>query len=177
MRPPTPQIIGPNACAPNTVYNFSVSNPNPGSDYCWEVSSGNIVSSNVNSSSIDVIFDSIQISGNVKCIERDRSDVLSLQRIKGVNISSSVAVAFTNDLENSFRIFPNPADNWVNFELDKEPQGNGLLIFSDFMGRELMAIEVDKKIISIPLQNFASGNYLVRYINGKSIQNRLLIIE
>jgi hypothetical protein len=40
-----------------------------------------------------------------------------------------------------------------------------------------MAIEVDKKIISIPLQNFASGNYLVRYISGKSIQNRLLIIE
>jgi len=177
MRPPTPQIIGPNACAPNTVYNFSVSNPNPGSDYCWEVSSGNIVSSNVNSSSIDVIFDSIQISANVKCIERDRSDILSLQRIKGVNISSSVAVAFTNDLENSFRIFPNPADDWVNFELDKEPQGNELLIFSDFMGRELMAIEVDKKIISIPLQNFASGNYLVRYISGKFIQNRLLIIE
>ena len=177
MRPSTPQIIGPNACAPNTVYTFSVANPSPGSDYCWEVTSGNIVSSNINAASIDVIFDLGQISGNVKCIERDQADVLSLQRIKGVNISSSVATELTNNMDNFFRIFPNPANEWVNFELDKEPLKNDLIIIYNMHGRALNVIVVDKKIIPISVQNYAAGIYILRYISDKTIQNSILTIR
>ena len=177
MRPSTPQIVGPSVCAPNTIYNFSITNPQPGSDYCWEITSGNIVSANVNASTIDVIFNSGQIAANVKCSERDKADVLSLQRIKGVNIGNTVGTKYSASIENNFKIFPNPTESSFNFELEDSEIYSGLLIITDLLGKELMIIEIDKKITALSLQNQCSGNYLVRYINGKTIQNSILTIR
>jgi hypothetical protein len=177
MRPSTPQIAGPSVCASNTIYNFSITNPQPGSDYCWEITSGNIVSANVNASTIDVILNSGQIAANVKCSERDKADVLSLQRIKGVNIGNTVGMEYSASIENNFKVFPNPTESSFNFELEDSEIYSGLLIITDLLGKELMIIEIDKKITALSLQNQCSGNYLVRYINGKTIQNSILTIR
>jgi hypothetical protein len=80
-------------------------------------------------------------------------------------------------MDNFFRIFPNPANEWVNFELDKEPLKNDLIIIYDMHGRALKVIVVDKKIIPISLQNYAAGIYILRYISDKTIQNSILTIR
>jgi hypothetical protein len=176
MRPASQQILGPNFCAPNIIYSFNIANPQPGSDYCWENNSGNIVSANIVASTIDVIFNSGQIAANVKCSERDKADVLSLQSIKGVNIGNADGMVHSTNAENNFEILPNPTESSFNFELGDSEIYSVILIITDLLVKELVFIEIDKKATQISLY-YSKGNYKLRYFSEKTIHNSILSIK
>jgi acetyl esterase/lipase len=177
MRPLAPTLIGPAACAPNTVYTFSVNNPNIGSDYCWEVDGGNILSLVPNASSIDVIFTTNNAIAYVKCTERDRADVISQQRIKGINISTLVSSVNYDLKEFDFKIFPNPAGDYFELVVAADEFKHGILDIIDLNGKILRRISVNDKNLKIDCSSISSGYYLLRLISDQKTISKPFIIK
>jgi hypothetical protein len=68
-------------------------------------------------------------------------------------------------LKPSVNVFPNPASNFINFEVDNVSIGN-ILIF-DITGRQLDNIIVNKTMTSVNTTGFNSGIYFYQLIDSK----------
>ena len=169
MRPAAPQVNVPAACAPNTIYTFSVINPVSSSAYCWEIDGGTIVSPLPYGNSIDVMFYTTTASGAVKCRQLDEADVASLQRVKLVNVST---LAGTDIIDNDtdFSINPNPGNDYIDITFQTLENKKSELEVFDFLGRSCGKHTVIDQFIRIDISTYPSGQYLLRaYIGNKFI--------
>jgi acetyl esterase/lipase len=108
MRPSPPNIQFPNPIFAQTNYTFSISNPSPGMQYCWEVDGGSIVSPTPhNGSSIQVQFWNSTSLGAVKARAINSSQVASLQRLVYVNVQQPTSLNSSPSALQA-QLFPNP---------------------------------------------------------------------
>jgi hypothetical protein len=66
-----------------------------------------------------------------------------------------------NDLEKGLKIFPNPANEEVNIEINSEFL-NRKLYLTDALGQLILTQPMDKKIITIDLSELPRGMYFIR---------------
>jgi dienelactone hydrolase len=175
MRPEEPIIDGPVTSFATSVDYYNVLNPDPNSDYCWEISGGSIVSSD-NGPYVSVVFDPGAVTAYVYCIQRDAADVISLQSSYYVSISCQINTEKVELKNSSINLFPNPASGIVNIVFEEETP-NGSIIVSDFLGRELKQIEVNSNNIMLSLEDFEAGNYIVSYKSGKTVLQNILSVK
>jgi hypothetical protein len=175
MRPQVPILNGPPACAPNTVYTFSVASPVASSSYCWEIDGGTIVSPLTNGSSIDVLFYATTTLGAVKCSEIDQALVASQQRNRLVNVSTLVANELLEENKPSldFEIFPNPADDFFEIRCSNVFQSSTasaaplLLEIFDIFGRCILVEELSAASTNIEIKSLPAGQYIARLTSNK----------
>ena len=114
MRPSIPIIVGPDSIQQGQVYTYSISNSQPGDEFCWDIIGGTILQSG--SASVDVYASSTSSNLIVTAQRMDRSDIMSE---KGLFISYPIQQVSVNELEQErLRIYPNPVKDILQFEGD-----------------------------------------------------------
>jgi hypothetical protein len=173
MRPAAPVISGSNNFSPGQTYRYSVTSPNTGSEFCWEIDGGTVVSPNTSGAFIDVIFNSGISSATVKCSEIDDSKVISIQQVKIVSLSTAVP-----ELQNvlNFNLFPNPNKGIFSVELEQNPDSEFNIEVFDFLGRKLYTDIIRDRISNIEIRNLVAGQYFVKISNAHFSENRKMII-
>ncbi len=74
--------------------------------------------------------------------------------------------------ESGFIMFPNPAENFVNLEMQP---GTKEIIISDMSGKIVLMKNTKALFESLDISNLESGHYLVKIISGKGTSIRKLI--
>ncbi|UKN01845.1 T9SS type A sorting domain-containing protein [Paracrocinitomix mangrovi] len=86
--------------------------------------------------------------------------------------SEVISVNFKNDLE----IYPNPANDKVNFIITEGTVANSYIIIEDAKGNRIETIVVESKQTELELNNYAQGIYLVKlYKNDILLEVQRLI--
>jgi len=78
------------------------------------------------------------------------------------------------------KLYPNPSQHTVNYEINLAAEQVGLLVFYDLMGKEIFANQLttgDNKL-TIDVSKFQNGLYLYKvFINGKPQETGKFIIQ
>ena len=78
------------------------------------------------------------------------------------------------------KLYPNPSQNTVNYEINLAAEQVGLLVFYDLMGKEVLANQLntgDNKL-TIDVSKFKNGLYLYKvFVNGKPQETGKFIIQ
>jgi len=73
------------------------------------------------------------------------------------------------------RIYPNPADNFINIDLDDIPK-EGLFILYDMQGRKISSDKLSGNHSQIPVNHLDSGVYFYKVFHGvKTLSGKILI--
>lgn len=76
----------------------------------------------------------------------------------------------------SFNVYPNPANDYLNIQLDKQPLTSYQLIVSDILGRKLINKTENKQLTSIDVKSLNSGTYFLQIIeNGKTTARKFVV--
>ena len=76
----------------------------------------------------------------------------------------------------SFNVYPNPANDYLNIQLDKQPLTSYQVIVSDILGRKLINKTENKKLVSIDVKSLNSGTYFLQIIqDGKTTARKFVV--
>ena len=91
--------------------------------------------------------------------------------VKLFNFTTDVS----NENENNFTIYPNPASEKINIQLNSE---NTKISIYNSMGQKILNQTTNQKNAEIPLLNLPEGVYTVEVINGsKSVVKKMIKIN
>lgn len=101
---------------------------------------------------------------------------ISISRTEQVNVSIS------DILENSVKIYPNPASEYINIDLSNSVSNFKVINLFDISGKLLYSnnlSQVPNQIVSIPLTHFQNGTYLLKLngINSNTITKKIIILK
>ncbi len=176
MQPAAPVISGSNNFSPGQTFRYSVSNPNTGSEFCWEIDGGTIVSPNTNGSFIDVIFNTGISSATVKCAEINPSKLVSRAQFKTVLLGTPLTESERNGIFN-FNLFPNPNAGTFTVELEQNPGTEYIIEVFDFLGKRLYIKTFIDRISHVEFLNLSAGQYIVKISNAQFSAIRKMIIN
>lgn len=77
----------------------------------------------------------------------------------------------------SWKYYPNPTMGWINIEIQGEI---GALYLSDFTGKILERIEVDKnQSLQVDISSYPAGTYFLKYQDGKNnwLSGKLILVH
>jgi hypothetical protein len=94
-----------------------------------------------------------------------------------IKVTRTPASAISDEqVENTLKLYPNPANNWVNIETENQEIIRRIVI-NDLTGRQVKLIAApDSKTNSIDISSLETGNYQVIIQSDKHIWKRKLII-
>lgn len=78
------------------------------------------------------------------------------------------------------KLYPNPSQHTVNYEINLAAEQAGLLVFYDTMGKEVMASQLttDNNKLTLDVSKFKNGLYLYKvFVNGKPQEMGKFIIQ
>lgn len=192
--PPSP-ISGPTSVATGALVTYSVPSVPGATSYLWYLPypydtvtnfnySGQRWQKRTNSSSSN----SIQVFTGLGGI----SGLIQVMAVNGCGTSGARTLNVAHgggggaiprmalpDKNTAIKIYPNPATNIVNLELDQniKPDSNVKALLLDSQGTELKNVEIVNSTAKINVENLPSGFYVVSLnIDGK-IENHKLYIE
>ena len=91
--------------------------------------------------------------------------------VDNLSFSGSVAGISDNSDQNiALNIFPNPANNEVEFSNSKNIHKGDILIISDMLGNEIFKKTMNENSFKINTSNFANGTYICKLVNSYSVQ-------
>jgi hypothetical protein len=101
---------------------------------------------------------------------------ISISRTEQVNVSIS------DILENSVKIYPNPASEYINIDLSNSVSNFKMINLFDSSGKLLYSKnlrQVPNQIERIPLIDFKNGTYLLKMdgINGNSFTKKVIVLK
>ena len=76
----------------------------------------------------------------------------------------------------SFSLYPNPAREVVHLQWDS-PQRFVTVRIIDLQGRTLLSLEVSASRITLPVDNYPKGIYLIQVVDGPSITSKKLLLQ
>ncbi len=93
-----------------------------------------------------------------------------------INIISSVDVETPKLSADNVNVYPNPASDLINIDLNGGSVSE--VIISDLQGREIQKIipGTNQSLISIPVNNYAPGVYLVQLHSGNDVITKKVVI-
>ena len=91
---------------------------------------------------------------------------------RGVNINTASAESEIT----SFTMFPNPAKNAININVDKVA-GDGQIIVTDLYGKRVKTLALSMGSNKIDISNLSKGFYLVSVLTNEGTQTKKLIVE
>jgi hypothetical protein len=72
-------------------------------------------------------------------------------------------------------VFPNPTEQSITITLEKVVKGNTNLELIDIQGRAMLQREITEEKTNVNLQNFPSGTYLLRVLQGEKVLVRKVV--
>jgi hypothetical protein len=91
--------------------------------------------------------------------------------VDNLAFSGSVAgVSESADQNTTLNIFPNPANNEIEFSNSKNINKGDLLIISDMLGNEIFRKKIIESSFKINSSNFANGTFICKLINSYGVQ-------
>jgi len=89
--------------------------------------------------------------------------------------SDAVYVGINTPSRQRTRIYPNPADNFINIDLDDIPK-NGLFVLYDMQGRKISTDKISGNHSQVPVNHLDSGVYFYKVFHGgKTMRGKILI--
>jgi hypothetical protein len=79
-------------------------------------------------------------------------------------------VSESPDQNIALNIFPNPANNEVEFTNSKAIHNGDILIISDMLGNEIFRKKINEDSFKINTSNFANGTYICKMVNSYNVQ-------
>jgi hypothetical protein len=96
--------------------------------------------------------------------------------IKSAN-NSSVEIS-VNSLEgNDFKLYPNPANSFVNVDYEFLPENGIIIEIIDINGRKVHSQTAQQTSNRLDINHLKSGLYIIRSTNGKRVDVKKLIVE
>jgi hypothetical protein len=83
-----------------------------------------------------------------------------------------------NDIKsnNAFKVYPNPANDFLNIQLEKQPVNGFQVIVSDILGRKMINKTENKQLVSLDVKSLNSGTYFLQIIqDGKTTARKFVV--
>ncbi len=96
--------------------------------------------------------------------------------IRPVRKLSKSKVGLNLNLMNNFSIYPNPASSNIHVQLSEIDNNSYLSLFS-VSGEQVYSAKVNTKEVTIPLEGFAKGVYILNYSFDAGMFNSKIIVE
>jgi|GEM_PF-5961321 len=87
---------------------------------------------------------------------------------KGVFTVGISPVLSVNEVENEFKLFPNPASDEVNLDLSKVNNAEALEVLNA-LGQVVISERISSSFVTLDLSELTTGNYFVRLLIGKEV--------
>lgn len=136
MRPQTSAITGDALVAVGTIHTYSV-NGQLGSEFCWEVTNGTIVSQNLNT--IDILWSNVG-TGTLSVTEVSCIDVIGLEQVMEVEIVAPTSIAET--ATQPILLHPNPTNGMLHLNGIASDGATITLLINDLSGRTVFHRQV-----------------------------------
>jgi hypothetical protein len=94
--------------------------------------------------------------------------ILKVAREDTTNLLNEISI------DNTCKLFPNPADNTLNIESDNQIR---VIEFIDGLGIKAKAITLNKKEVIIDISSLSKGNYIVNITTDKGIITKKLVVQ
>ena len=133
LQPTAPVILGSfDVCVGDTIVYSVVQNP--GSNWCWEVQGGIIISPNVQQNQISVVWQTIG-SGSVKAREVNHLLAVSDASLQSVSVADCLTGLNSSTENLKFLLFPNPVQQGDEIHLDLLPRKSVSISITDLSGK------------------------------------------
>lgn len=170
LKPVTSPISGSGLVNQNQVITYSVTGT-PDHWYCWEVDGGAVVSTNPNTNTVEVRWDSLGL-GRVWVTE------YSHLRAMGDRVEREVVVLMPNGVEDAqfaeLVLYPNPGKDVLNVE--GAPAGTQFRLF-DMAGREVMSQRLSGHQAVLDLPRLSVGIYTIELSTSEAVVRRKWSVE
>lgn len=171
-------ITGPaSVCANQTGIQYSTTSVPGASSYVWTVPAGASIASGGGTTSITVNFGAT--AGNVS-VKSKNSCGASNKLNKAVTINCKLPEGNTADFTH-LNVVPNPAKDLVELHFTSEAAGDGIIIVSDVMGREVMkeiiTLNKGENTHNLDLKNISKGVYVISLDNDNKRVSKKLIVN
>ncbi len=84
-----------------------------------------------------------------------------------------------NLLDAAMNVFPNPAKELINIQIDLNQDADGVIMMSDISGRTIREFHVNgssKYFVTIPSSELAKGMYFINFVsNGKHLSRKIVV--
>jgi len=81
--------------------------------------------------------------------------------------------------EKIVKFYPNPAQSFVTFDIQKPIEKGYMIQIFNFLGRKVLAVSVNSNKVTVPLENFFRGVYFFQLIdkNGRVIESNKINVN
>jgi hypothetical protein len=166
LQPAPPVISGSfDVCLNDTIV-YSVAQ-NPGSNYCWEIQGGTIISPNVQQSQVQVVW---QTTGNGSVKAREVNHLLAVSDASLQSIMIDECVTGLAEVADNSRcvIYPNPVKAGGEILLVLPSVNEVNITIADLSGRRIMH-EIHKQEYLLSTTLLEKGVYTITVSDGESL--------
>ena len=78
----------------------------------------------------------------------------------------------TIESNQSFLVYPNPAENFITFQLGKNQKG--IVYLYDVLGQNILSKEISENNNSINIQNLSNGVYYYKFESDKIFKGKII---
>ena len=78
----------------------------------------------------------------------------------------------TIDTNQSFVVYPNPSENQITFQLEKNQKG--ILYFYDVLGKNILTKEISENNNTLDIQNLSKGVYYYKFESNKVFKGKII---
>jgi hypothetical protein len=96
--------------------------------------------------------------------------------IKSAN-NSSVEISVNSLESNDFKLYPNPANSFVNVDYEFLPENGIIIEILDINGKKVHSQTAQQTSNRLDINYLKPGMYIIRSTNGKSVNVKKLIVE
>jgi parallel beta-helix repeat protein len=96
--------------------------------------------------------------------------------IKSAN-NSSVEISVNSLESNDFKLYPNPANSFVNVDYEFLPENGIIIEIMDINGKKVHSQTAQQTSNRLDINHLKSGLYIIRSTNGKRVDVKKLIVE
>ncbi|MCH2045059.1 MAG: T9SS type A sorting domain-containing protein [Saprospiraceae bacterium] len=188
MQDEAPSVVGPASATQHTVTTYSIANPDPDAEYCWNVDGGTIVSPASNGTSVDIYWWNTQTVGSIAVRSIDDAKVAS--EWENVNVSLNATPSLRPDEAttlgqavniNGLTMYPNPSQGNLNIVFESTLNEVVNVEVMDVLGRSVYTNtwEVTEGVNTqaTDLSHLQAGAYMVRIVSENTQATQQLIIQ
>lgn len=157
----TPGIIsGPNSVCKKQLATYTIANVAGATSYTWTVPSGTTIKSGQGTKTLKVRFGTV--GGNISVVANNSCGTSAAQTLA---VAMPCRVSQGNELLSTLTVYPNPANDFINFESNGEIEIVTMTIY-DAMGKFVFNGKIN---LSEPfhLQNYSNGMYVYQLTDGQ----------
>lgn len=168
--PVTPIVSGPITFTPDSTVNYSVV-ANPTLNYQWQINHGRFVSTNLDTNSVNVKWDSTSSQGRIFVSTKNAEGCNSDTTRYDVSIIGGVGLPSVNASFQNLAVFPNPTTDAITLSLSSIQAQHILVKLYNIVGTEIRTISYNapKGALNeeINLHDLQKGIYFMR-IEGEA---------